>query len=83
MYIAFSLAHPIGARPVSRIVEALDHWCNKYQVDGYQTKIVRNCMRVTFDNDSLYHVFALTWQPGNQDPVFQFSLIEPMKTRQV
>lgn len=79
MYIAFDLRHPLGSRPMSRISEALDQWCERYQVNGCKTKLQRHYLRVTFDDDSLYALFALTWMPGNQDPVFAFSMIEPMK----
>jgi hypothetical protein len=84
MYIEFSL--PSGSAGMaaqftdSHISRDLQQWSNQYNI-SYNTKIVKYKKRVTFDHESDYSVFAMTWNP-KQVAWLNYVLIEPMKTRQ-
>jgi hypothetical protein len=73
MYIEFSL-------PSDFVRSKLSVWAVKYNIK-YRTKVFKYTLRVTFDSDESYTLFALTWNP-TQNEWLKYSLIEPMKTRQ-
>lgn len=64
MYIEFSLPRGAGgthAAQASYIIErALEIWAEQYRV-SYKTKIIKQTKRVTFDDDTYYSLFAMTW----------------------
>jgi hypothetical protein len=70
MYIAFDLDQAY----LPNINACLHHWSDQYNIP-YNTKIVRNVKRVTFDSDDLYTFFSMTWDHVQ----LPFSMIEPMK----
>ena len=84
MYIEFTL--PTGAGGLAAqlangaITVALVLWAEKYNVI-YVKKNIKYIIRVTFEDESLYSHFALTWNP-NQNHQLKFRLIEPMESRQ-
>ena len=81
MYIEFTL--PTGAGglaaqlAIGAISKALVIWAEKYNVT-YVKKNIKYIIRVTFEDESLYSHFALTWNP-TQNHQLKFRLIEPMK----
>ena len=64
MYIEFSLpSTSAGAGLVlHHLYDALEHWAQRYSVE-YRKKLVKYTLRVTFDEDSMYDFFAMTWNP--------------------
>ncbi len=84
MYIEFSL--PTGsagqaAAYVNQILtRELNRWSKQYGI-AYVGKNVKYTKRVTFDDDTSYSFFALTWapKPSNfQTYLLNYRLIEPM-----
>ena len=73
MYIEFQLSSDL-------VRNKLNAWAIKYNIK-YRTKVFKYTLRVTFDSDESYTLFAMTWNPG-QNELLKYSLIEPMKTRQ-
>jgi hypothetical protein len=78
MYIEFS--HLPTANAWRALGVELYDWAAKYNIT-YRQKAFKLTLRVTFDLDESYTLFALTWNPG-QNESLKYSLIEPMKTRQ-
>ena len=76
MYLEFALS----ANSLRTLSTELHDWAAKYNIQ-YRQKIIRLTLRVTFDSDEYYTLFAMTWNPG-QNKLLKYSLIEPMKTRQ-
>jgi hypothetical protein len=69
MYIEFSLPNgPAGAYANRLITAALHEWSDRYNIP-YNTKLHKLTRRVTFDDDSSYSLFAMTWNP---DKKFQY-----------
>jgi hypothetical protein len=56
MYIAFDLDDIYAPR----LNAALHAWSDRFGIP-YNTKIVRNIKRVTFDQDDSYTLFAVSW----------------------
>ena len=66
-----------------RLVSMLDGWSQRYGVP-HRMKVRKNCtVRVTFDDDQSYALFALTWNPSDERQwrtyFADYRLIEPMK----
>lgn len=80
MYVQFDLINKQIHDPVAQLETALRHWSHQFDIYNYRIKIVKGCMRVTFDNPQHYTVFAMTWNAQNK-PWLNFELIEPMQTR--
>ena len=78
MYIEFS--HLPTANAWRALGTELHDWAAKYNIQ-YRQKIIKLTLRVTFESDESYTLFAMTWNPG-QNKLLKFQLIEPMKTRQ-
>jgi len=81
MYIQFDLITGQKVKSLSRIQAKLNQWTAQYGIDRFQLKVSKGSLRVTFDQDQLYSLFAVTWNP-EQNFMFDYTLIEPMKTRQ-
>lgn len=82
MYVQFDLITDQGVKSLSSITDQLRLWTLRYEVDCYRTKIIKGTLRMTFDNHQHYSLFAMTWNP-EQNSLFDYRLIEPMKTRQL
>lgn len=71
MYIEFSLPTGAAAQAAGHanmiINNELEAWGKKYDIK-YQTKIIKYTKRVTFDDERLYSVFAMTWNPDRKYP---------------
>ena len=67
MYIEFTLpSGPGGASFVNNFInQELHAWSDRYDIP-YNTKIVKNKKRITFDNDEAYSLFAMTWNPDER-----------------
>ena len=71
MYIEFQL--PSGAsgmtatHALSVLRDKLYNWGQKYSIE-YRTKIFKYTLRVTFDSDESYTLFALTWTTDPKHP---------------
>lgn len=76
MYILFDTRLTFVPAIISKITE----WCHVNNVQCRHKRGVDG-LRVTFDDDRIYTVFAMTWNPDN-DEIYRFRLVEPMKTRQ-
>lgn len=86
MYIEFPLPPGAGgiaaAHANSALSRMLQAWSEKYNIP-YRKKVEKYRVKVTFDDNKAYAVFALTWNP-NKDKhgvsyFTNYSLIEPMK----
>ena len=63
MYIEFNIeAHEFTYKHAS-ISLALIDWGNQHNIQ-YKDKTIKRNIRVTFDDDRYYTLFALTWNPG-------------------
>ena len=60
MYIEFSL-------PSDFVQNKLSAWAAKYNIK-YRTKVFKYTLRVTFDSDESYTLFAMTWVPHPEHP---------------
>lgn len=84
MYIEFRMVWlPDGTTTAAwpTIGVELHNWAAKYNIK-YRQKIIKHTLRVTFDSDDSYMLFAMTWNP-TQNELLKYNLIEPMKTRQL
>ena len=69
MYIEFSL--PTGAGGMSAqhashiITRALHEWSDRYYIP-YNVKNIKYFKRITFDDESHYAFFAMTWNPDRR-----------------
>lgn len=85
MYIEFALPTGAGgqaAQYVSHLIRLeLQAWAKKYDVK-YQSKSWKYTIRVTFDDNSIYSLFAMTWMPTADNftsYLSNYRLIEPMR----
>lgn len=62
MYLEFILPDSHAYFVNRHLDRELDAWSQRYQI-SYRTKTVKYRKRVTFDQDSAYEFFLLTWQP--------------------
>ena len=60
MYIEFQLSSDL-------VQNKLSAWAAKYKIK-YRTKRFKYTLRVTFDRDDSYTLFALTWVPDPKHP---------------
>lgn len=70
MYLAFDL----DGIYLPRLNAALHAWSDRFGIP-YNTKIVRNVKRVTFDLDEHYTLFAVSWNSER----WPFALIDQHK----
>lgn len=84
MYIEFRLptgAGGMAAQYVNSVLNRnLHEWSDRYQIP-YNKKVYKWTVRVTFDNDQHYSLFALTWQPQTEhmpDYIKNYKFVEPM-----
>lgn len=70
MYIEFRLPTGAGgmaaAHAQSAITRQLKQWSEHNGGIKYRTKAVKYCLRVTFDDDTYYTLFALSWRPRDK-----------------
>jgi hypothetical protein len=72
MYIEFRLPRGAGgpdqaSYALSIVQKKLVLWAAKYEVE-YRTKVFKYTLRVTFDSDESYTLFAMTWVPHSEHP---------------
>jgi hypothetical protein len=60
MYIEFKLSSDL-------VRTKLNAWAVKYNIK-YRTKVFKYTLRVTFDSDESYTLFAMTWVPHPDHP---------------
>ena len=60
MYIEFQLSSDL-------VRNKLNAWAIKYNIK-YRTKVFKYTLRVTFDSDESYTLFAMTWVPHPEYP---------------
>lgn len=67
MYIEFPLPSTSTSAGLilNYLYQELDEWSQRYQVQ-YRKKLVKYTLRVTFEDDSMYDFFALTWNPQSE-----------------
>lgn len=64
MYIEFWLpTRTGGANQI--LVRTLHAWSNRYGIP-YNTKIHKRIRRITFDHDTSYSLFAMTWKADHK-----------------
>lgn len=67
MYIEFAISKSEGIQTmafvVSKILQELESWSTSNGMIKYRTKIIKNSIRLTFDDDFNYSFFCLTWNP--------------------
>ncbi len=72
MYIEFRLPRGAGgpdqaSHALSIVQKKLVLWAARYEVE-YRTKVFKYTLRVTFDSDESYTLFAMTWVPHPDHP---------------
>ena len=72
MYIEFRLPRGAGgpdqaSYALSIVQKKLVLWAVKYNIK-YRTKVFKYTLRVTFDSDESYTLFAMTWVPHPDHP---------------
>ena len=72
MYIEFRLPRGAGgpdqaSYALSIVQKKLGLWAVKYNIK-YRTKVFKYTLRVTFDSDQSYTLFAMTWVPHPDHP---------------
>ena len=72
MYIEFRLPRGAGgpdqaSYALSIVQKKLVLWAVKYNIK-YRTKVFKYTLRVTFDSDESYTLFAMTWVPHPEHP---------------
>lgn len=81
MYLEFKLPHGGGGSAASHclalIRKRLIEWSEQHDV-RYVDKVHKHTLRVTFDNDKLYHFFLMSWNTDD-DYWFTPTIIDPMK----
>ena len=84
MYIEFQLPTGAGGMAAqytnSVLNRNLHDWSDQHNIP-YNKKIHKWTVRVTFDNDAHYTVFALTWNPKDENMrhyLANYRFIEPM-----
>ena len=84
MYLEFSLPTGAGgqaAQYVSHcIFQHMDIWSKRYAVT-YHKKIWKYTVRITFDDDAIYSLFAMTWKPDIGEfttYLLNYRFVEPM-----
>lgn len=84
MYIEFSLPRDAAGQAalyVNQILtRELNRWADQHGI-AYIAKNIKYTRRVTFDADSTYSFFALTWSPKSTTfhrYLLDYRLIEPM-----
>lgn len=84
MYIEFQLPKGGGgmaAQYLNGVLTVnLHRWSDRYCI-AYNKKIHKYTVRVTFDSDKSYSLFAMTWNPVSEhmsDYLTNYRIIEPM-----
>jgi hypothetical protein len=84
MYIEFSLPKDAAGQAalyVNQILtRELNCWSKQHGID-HRTRNIKYTKRITFDDETTYSFFALTWapKPSNfQSYLLNYRLIEPM-----
>jgi hypothetical protein len=72
MYIEFRLPRGAGgpdqaSYALSIVQKKLILWAARYEVE-YRTKVFKYTLRVTFNSDESYTLFAMTWVPHPDHP---------------
>ena len=67
MYIEFQLPKSAPSHAWGAIGIKLHDWAAKYNIK-YRQKIHKYHLRVTFDSDESYTLFAMTWVPDPKHP---------------
>jgi len=71
MYIEFQLPRGAGGQAANYALglvrNKLSSWAAKYNIK-YRTKIFKYTLRVTFDADESYTLFAMTWINNSKHP---------------
>ena len=71
MYIEFQLPSGAGGQTASyalnMVQKKLSAWAVKYNIK-YRQKIIKYTLRVTFDSDQSYTLFAMTWVTDPKHP---------------
>ena len=70
MYLEFELPEALAYYVNGQLNTYLDRWAEKYQVT-FKSKIVKYRKRVTFEQDALYDLFLMTWQPMVDETMVQ------------
>ena len=71
MYIEFQLPSGAGGQTANyalgSVQNKLSEWAVKYNIK-YRQKIIKYTLRVTFDSDQSYTLFAMTWVADPKRP---------------
>lgn len=71
MYIEFQLPSGAGGQTANYalglVQNKLSAWAEKYNIK-YRQKIIKYTLRVTFDSDESYTLFAMTWVADPKHP---------------
>jgi hypothetical protein len=67
---------------VADIRQEVHIWANRYGV-RYSSKLIKNHLRFGFDKDEYFSLFAMTWNPVDQDhrPWLSYQIIDVANER--
>ena len=84
MYIEFTLPKGSGGQAAAFVNNLLNkhlhEWADKYNI-AYLKKIHKYTIRITFDEDRHYSLFAMTWAPESKNfksYLSDYRFVEPM-----
>ena len=84
MYIEFTLPKGSGGQAAAFVNNLLNkylhEWADKYSI-AYNKKIHKYTVRITFDDDRHYSLFAMTWAPNSAiftSYLLDYRFVEPM-----
>jgi hypothetical protein len=88
MYIEFRWNNEFSSNVIDfmrqAVLNSVDLWAERFGV-RYRTKVVKNVLRITFDDDSYYTLFVTSWRPPPVGQLhewwFDYRIVEPMNTR--
>ena len=84
MYIEFSLPQGAAGQAALHanhiINRALHEWSDRYEIP-YNVKNIKYFKRITFDDDSSYAFFAMTWNPANKSYLDRWRLVSDLNNK--
>jgi len=84
MYIEFQLPNGAAGQAAAyinhQIIKALHEWSDRYNIP-YNTKLHKYIRRVSFDDDTHYSLFAMTWNPANHPFLSRWRIVSDLNNK--
>ena len=83
MFLEFRLPVKLTDWAYHSLVTAIYKWSQDQGDIPYRTKVVKYTLRLTFEDDQLYTLFVLSWQPLGSEKFWQdYRIITDLNNRQ-